>query len=375
MERFSLSGGLVAYLGNWRATPTTEMELGQLQPYDGLVHNGTIANDKELGGLDGEIDSQVLARVLNRTNLQKFTDSLTKVKGSYAIALVSRDTVWAACNYKPLHYWIDDHETLYFSSMARHFEGVVPFGQSPVQLTPYSTIDFLTGKTLPIPRTAAKRAVVVCSGGLDSVTVAAKMRSDGYEVCLLHFRYGCLAETRESSLIPLIAERLGAEYKFLSLPEYSRGSSSLFSDGSGIAEAVAGAEYAHEWVPARNLNMLSAAVAYAESNGYHVVALGNNLEESGSYPDNEEQMTVMLNAIMPYAVQNGYEMRIVSPVGHLMKHEIVKLGLSLEAPYDLSWSCYRGGNRHCGNCGPCYMRQTAFERNSAADPVFRRIAA
>ena len=64
--------------------------------------------------------------------------------------------------------------------------------------------------------------------------------------------------------------------------------------------------------------------------------------------------------------------RLVTPVGRLMKHEIVKQGVKLGVPYDLTWSCYSGGDRHCGECGPCTMRSLAFQRNGRKDPVFNQ---
>ncbi len=119
--------------------------------------------------------------------------------------------------------------------------------------------------------------------------------------------------------------------------------------------------------------MLSLAVAYAEAHGYGVVALGNNLEEAGAYPDNEEQLYIQLNDLMPYVTQNGVAVKIVQPVGHLMKHEVVRAGTECGAPYDVTWSCYHDGPVHCGDCGPCYMRQKAFERNQLDDPAFNHL--
>lgn len=370
MEMYHLSDELLAYLGNWRATPTPEIEKAPLQPYDMLVHNGTISNDKELKALPREVDSQVLPRCLDRTSLQSLVESLSRVVGSYAIGTVSKDksTVFLACNYKPIHYAELDG-TIYFSSMARHFDGVLPFGHSPTRLEPYSAIDLRTHKTLRIPRKSSNRAIVVCSGGLDSTVVATALVRDKFDVCLLHFRYGCHAETKESVSVVKIAESLECSYKFLSVPYTFAGDSSLLVD-KDIAGPVEGAEYAHEWVPARNLVFLSLAIAYAEANGFHYVALGNNLEEAGAYPDNEEQFTDLLDQVASYAVQNGHLMRVLSPVGNLMKHEIVKLGLSIDAPLHLTWSCYKHGDQHCGNCGPCFMRQEAFRRNGVEDPVF-----
>jgi 7-cyano-7-deazaguanine synthase len=194
---------------------------------------------------------------------------------------------------------------------------------------------------------------------------------DGYEVVLLHFQYGCKAETRETERIAKIAEALGCEWKVLPLPYGEMAHDSpLTRGGDDIAPPVEGAEYAHEWVPARNFVMLALAVAFAESHGYHYVALGNNLEESGAYPDNEEEFTHLLDQAVDYAVRDGYQVRILAPAGNLMKHEIVARGVAMNAPFEYTWSCYRGGDTHCGECGPCFMRKTAFDRNDLEDPVF-----
>lgn len=371
-ETYDLPDGRQIVLGNWRATPTPEVQHGLLQPYDGIVHNGTISNDKELGAKDGEIDSEVLPRVINRESVHTIAESLSRVKGSYALGIRGVDTLFLACNYKPLYYYATgvDNDTVYFSSMERHFEGVIKFGHSPKKLAPYSVLDLTTGNACEIPRTWGRKALVVASAGLDSTVVATKLVREGYTVCLLHFRYGCHAQPREETCIRAIASQLGCGWSYVDIPYHSmRGDSPLLSTSPRIAQGAAGAEYAHEWVPARNLVMLSLAVAYAEANGYHVVALGNNLEESGAYPDNEEEFTHLLNGVMPYATQNGYRVDIISPVGHLMKHEIVKLGQQLNTPFHYTWSCYKGGTSHCGECGPCFMRKTAFERNGLKDPV------
>jgi 7-cyano-7-deazaguanine synthase len=370
-EAYTLEDGAVAHLGNWRATPTPELVKGRLQPYDGVVHNGTIANDKELGGLDGEIDSEVLPRILDRRNAASLVDSLLRVKGSYALACVNQRTVLLGCNYKPLYYWSPDEKNWYFSSMSRHFRYVCPRGQAPTQLPPYSVLDLRNGCSAEVPRECRKRAVVVASSGLDSTVTAAILMEHGYEVCLLHFQYGCKATNSEYTAVQKIAETMRCGFMMMGAP-YSimTKTSPLLTGEKEIAGGVAGAEYAHEWVPARNLVFLSLAIAFAESDGYGVVALGNNLEEAGAYPDNEEQMTYLMDKVSDYAVGPGKRVKVLSPVGRLMKHEIVRRGIELGAPLHLTWSCYRGGERHCGRCGPCFMRREAFRRCGAVDPVF-----
>ena len=362
-------GENVARLGNWRATPTTELQAAPSQPYGGVIHNGTIANDVELGNTDGQVDSMILQHVLDRSSFPSFVKSLSKIKGSYALAISSHDGIYLAANYKPIYYFSRPDEGVYFSSMERHLKHLVPFGQAAARLQPYSAMNLQTQEIVPLPRDDGKKALVVCSAGLDSTTVAYKMKADGYDVGLLHFSYGAKAEQPELSRVHQIAKDLEVPLDVLTI-DYSKfsGQSPLLTDRD-IAEGIEGAEYAHEWVPARNLVLLAHAVAYAEANEYTYVALGNNLEESGAYPDNEEEFTNLLDKALDYAVHDGGQVRLLSPVGQLMKHEIVKLGTELGVPWEITWSCYTGSVEHCGSCAPCFMRKVAFERNGLVDPV------
>lgn len=367
-EDYVLADGTRAVLGNWRATPTTEVAVTDLQPYDGVVHNGTIANDKELGNPPGQVDSKVIPRVVDRSSLESFAASLGALVGSYAVAVRAGNTVYLACNYKPI-YFCKIGGAVYFSSMERHFEGVVGHGLRPSKVPPYTAMDLRTGVVVPLPVRRTGRAVVSCSGGLDSTCVAQIMKDRGHEVHLLHFDYGCRATALEVARVERIARALGCTHQVVPLAySHLKGGSPLF-DSSAISGPVAGAEFAHEWVPARNLLMLAYSVAFAEANGYEYVAIGNNLEESGAYPDNEEELTHLFNALLPHAVRAGQRVEVVWPVGSLMKAEIVREGVSRGDPFEHTWSCYNAGEVHCGSCGPCYMRRVAFHRNGLVDPV------
>jgi 7-cyano-7-deazaguanine synthase len=147
--------------------------------------------------------------------------------------------------------------------------------------------------------------------------------------------------------------------------------SPLLGDGeiNRVDEGREGAEFAHEWVPARNFVFIALATAIAEAYGYDYIATGINLEESGAYPDNEMEFIRLLNKVLPYAVGPNKHVELLMPVGHLVKHEIVRLGLEVGAPLHLTWSCYDKGPKHCGRCGPCYMRRWAFKINGVRDPV------
>jgi 7-cyano-7-deazaguanine synthase len=294
--------------------------------------------------------------------------SLGRIKGSYAMGVAGTDRLYLATNYKPI-YLLRLGEAFYFSSMERHLLPLCSPGVRPQRLQPYSAIDLLSLAVADIPREDSRRALAICSSGLDSTTAAYQLKAQGWDVTLLHFTYGCRAETREVERIRQIGEHMGAPVVVLPI-DYSqfKGQSPLLGD-QAIASGAAGAEFAHEWVPARNLVLIAHAVAYAEANGFGAVALGNNLEEGGAYPDNEEEFTHLLDQVLDYAVHDGGRVRLLAPVGKLMKHEIVALGLQLGVPYELTWSCYHAGDAHCGNCGPCYMRREAFRRNRATDPT------
>jgi len=376
----SYEGGRIV-LGNWRATPTPEIDKDfEYQPYDGIIHNGTIANDAELGGIAGEIDSQCLPRVVIRdATLEDFARSLEQIKGSYAIAAVAKSpsrgpTVFLGANYKPLYYAVHDG-VLYFSSMERHLRPVFPWHIGIQKLPAYTCFDpSVTAlasenkRFVKLKRRVTNKCLVIASAGLDS-TVAATMKvREGKDVTLLHFQYGCKAEGPETKAIQRIAEDLGCKLIFRPL-DYSGAQNSTLFTGE-IGGAIEGAEYAIDWVPARNLLMMANACAYAEANGYDEIVLGANLEEGGAYPDNEEEFIHLLNQAFDYAVNEGHKVHISIPLGNLMKYEIVAKGVEFKAPLAETWSCYRGGEHHCGECGPCFMRKTAFERNGLTDPVF-----
>lgn len=366
------------WIGNHRATPTTEVESPkEKQPVGDnnwrFVFNGIIANDAELGIQEGEADTSVIPRVVEPKfrDLTRILEGVVKLKGSYAIAAlhVSTGEIQLACNYRPI--WVVSHPNghFYFSSLRHHLPMYLP----AYRMKPYS-VQFLASSPssgLDIPRIQGNKALVICSSGLDSTAVAAyACHTHGPQlVTLIHFDYGCLATRREISCIKQIAEYLHCSH--IVIPFQSFGSSPLLNPGTVIASDVAGAEYAHEWVPARNLVMLAQTVAYAEAHDYGHIYIGTNLEEAGAYPDNEEQFILDFAALLSNAVQNGVKIEIHTPLGNLMKHEIVPFGLKYNTPFHLTWSCYRGQDKHCGECGPCFMRKTAFERNGLKDPVFQ----
>ena len=359
-----------SWICNHRAIPTTEIESPEFnQPFGNeykIVHNGVISNDKDLGNKEGYIDSYVLSKQLKFSNIDELVTSLKKIRGSYAIAIMKPNgSFYLACNYKPIFYSLDN-DYFIFSSYKEHLSGF----KNVKRVKPYTAIDIETGEIREIEREKYDKAVVICSGGLDSTAVAAYAKQKHKEMVLLHFQYGCIAENKETEAIKKIAKKLKCSYKIMKINfDFMNGNSTLFGKQENISKGIEGAEYANEWVPARNLIMLSLAVGFAEANNYSYIYLGTNLEEGGAYPDNENQFIKDFNNCLYGAVQNGKFVEIRTPLGNLMKHEIVKFGKKYNAPFELTWSCYKNLEKPCGECGPCFMRKTAFARNGLRDPL------
>lgn len=371
-------------IGNCRAEPTTEW-VENKQPEDQqpyalddwiIVHNGTVANDSELRDhtLRTEIDSAAIVEYLNKTMATNLHDLLNVTVGSYAILAVHLPTMrlHVACNYRPI--WVSrTNDRIYFGSN-REFIPREGIGAAPEMMQPYSYSIFdVDGNMIQtmdlLPFTLEKRALVICSSGLDSTVAAQACKNRGDDVTLLHFRYGSRAEGRELTAIRMIAEEMKVPLVVKALPIYDAEDSNLLNPVCDIAGGEKGAEFAHEWVPARNLVMLAIATAYAEAKGFDIIVLGNNLEEAGAYPDNEPEFIDKFNDLLPFAVGDKKRVRVEMPVGNMMKHEIVEYGLRIKAPLHLTWSCYKNGSLHCGVCGPCYMRRKAFEINQVEEVI------
>ena len=384
-------------IANNRAEPTTEYVRYKterdIQPFEGeryvVTHNGIIANDQELEKKyelkrQTRVDSAVLPPLLDKTwdgSLEGLRKVLSEVKGSFALVIGDKkrpDRIFLAQNFKPLYMMYDPElEAFFFTSLDEYF-GVRPTeAKNVTKLEPYSVVEVDVNKNFRslnlLPEKKRKRALVIASGGLDSTVAATKLLREGWEVTLLHFNYRHKAEEREREAVRKIAEYLNVPVIEVDTDLFKMiGHTTLLKEGGEIVKerkGEEGAEFAHEWVPARNLIFYSVAIAIAEAHGYDAVASGINLEEAGAYPDNEMEFVRMLGKVAPYAVGPNKRVEILMPVGNLVKHEIVRLGVEIGAPLHLTWSCYEGGQKHCGRCGPCYMRKWAFKINGLKDPV------
>jgi 7-cyano-7-deazaguanine synthase len=368
--------------------------------YWAVAHNGTIANDRELAEKYGvtkpaAVDSSVLVAILDKIMPQRIDEERLaqflrdEVVGSFALALVhlnSPGQLILARNYKPLFYAVDatsHNRLLWFSSMPQYLQKALPnLTNAPVEVEPYTMTVFtrhdgtVRARNHSLwPRASGRKALVIASAGLDSAVTACELQRQGFEVELLHFKYGSRAQDSEWDYIQRFSKALHMPLRVLDISQVYQqiGHSRLTNTWEGPIntdrQGEAAAELAHEWVPARNLVLLSLATAIADAENFDYIAVGTNLEESGSYPDNEQLMMLHLNRVLANAVNAGHRVRILEPVGHMMKPELVVLGSQNHTPFELTWSCYQSGPTHCGVCGSCFLRKQAFKQAGVTDPT------
>jgi 7-cyano-7-deazaguanine synthase len=224
------------------------------------------------------------------------------------------------------------------------------------------------------------RAVVLLSGGLDSATVLAIAREQGYERYALSFRYGQRHDV-ELAAAERVANDIGvARHVVLDIDLAAFGGSALTDDievphGRDIDEL--GDEIPVTYVPARNTVFLSFALAYAETVEAEAIFLGVNALDYSGYPDCRPEYLDAFQAMAALATKAGVEgnpVRIEAPLLHLTKAEIIQRGLALGVDYALTHSCYDPGETGaaCGTCDSCLLRARGFAQLDRADPALRR---
>jgi 7-cyano-7-deazaguanine synthase len=381
------SSSTIAVIQNYRAEPTTEFvenkSLDDVQPYsyDGyyVVHNGTIANDHEFtDGLElpTKVDSQAIPVALSQG---RFNELVGSQATAYFYEKDGDLTLYR--NYQPLSvFWLPRHNAYVFVSLDEYFtDNVLKQDYVKLDFPPYSSIVLsrnpmmseVTSRRLP---TNGHKAIVVCSGGLDSTVAATIACEECNEITIAHFLYGCQAESQETKAVTKVTQSLQAKFpnkkitlKMFPLDYIKELGGSPLTTGGEIAHGEAGAEFAHEWVPARNTVMIALIAAYCDRYDIGRIYLGLNLEEAGAYEDNNVVYYRFFNDVLDVGTKS--RPRIYNPLDCLMKHEIVKLALKIGAPIEHSWSCYKGGEIHCGDCGPCYLRSKAFKMNGIKDMI------
>ena len=221
-------------------------------------------------------------------------------------------------------------------------------------------------------------AVVLLSGGLDSATVLAIARSEGYQPHALSFRYG-QRHAVELSAAERVARSQGVvSHRVVEIDLRQFGGSALTSDIAVPKKASAdeiGSDIPITYVPARNTIFLSFALAFAEVTGSSDIFIGVNALDYSGYPDCRpeyiEAFQRMANLATKAAVEGNQQVKIHTPLIHLTKAQIIRRGLDLGVDYSLTSSCYDPdpSGAACGRCDSCLLRLKGFAENGVRDPI------
>ncbi|HEY8560288.1 MAG TPA: 7-cyano-7-deazaguanine synthase QueC [Pyrinomonadaceae bacterium] len=218
-------------------------------------------------------------------------------------------------------------------------------------------------------------AIVLVSGGMDSCVTAAIAKNENAEIAFLHISYGQRTEKRERRAFNDIADFYEVERRLdVSIEYLARiGGSSLTDKTIEVTEAdLEAQEIPTSYVPFRNANMLAIATSWAEVLGAERIYIGAVAEDSSGYPDCRPEFYRAFEKTIEKGTKPETNIKIKTPIIDLSKAEIVRQGIALGAPLELSWSCYRSEKLACGTCDSCALRLRGFARAGATDPIAYR---
>jgi 7-cyano-7-deazaguanine synthase len=219
-----------------------------------------------------------------------------------------------------------------------------------------------------------QRAIVLLSGGMDSMVTAAIAARDCREFYFLHINYGQRTQEREMLCFQALQKHFSPKDARSVYWEWFRriGGSSLTDMHIPVPSGDDGDGIPNTYVPFRNALMLSVAVAWAEVIHAGRIYIGAVEEDSSGYPDCREIFFQSFQKTIDTGTKNEFPIRIMTPVLHMSKADIVKLGMELRAPFKHTWSCYQDNEKACGVCDSCKLRIKAFARAGYKDPITYR---
>lgn len=214
-----------------------------------------------------------------------------------------------------------------------------------------------------------KKAVILMSGGLDSV-VAVGFPQDKYEIDLaLTFDYGQKALNEEIVAASNICEYYKIKHKIIKLDWLKEITKSSLVSGESIPTENLGTSQSAKsvWVPNRNGLFLNIAAAYADSYGYDYIIFGANKDEGATFPDNTEEFRVQMTKVFETSTLS--KPKVIAPLINYTKDDIVKIAIENNVPLSLIWSCYGSGEYHCGVCESCLHLKKALITNHREDYI------
>jgi 7-cyano-7-deazaguanine synthase len=201
--------------------------------------------------------------------------------------------------------------------------------------------------------------------------VCASLAVRDFEAAALHISYGQRTEERERQSFLAICQRLRIQDRLMLRNDSLRaiGGSALTDPSIPVPDAeMVGHDVPVTYVPFRNAHFLAVAVSWAEVLGAKKVYIGAVEPDSSGYPDCRPAYYKAFNEVVKAGTKDG-SIEIVTPLIAMRKAEIVRLGLELSAPFDLTWSCYSREDQACGVCDSCVLRLRAFEAAGVKDPI------
>jgi 7-cyano-7-deazaguanine synthase len=231
--------------------------------------------------------------------------------------------------------------------------------------------------------TDQRKAVVLLSGGMDSCvcTAIARERHSASNVALLHAGYGQRTQERERRAFEGIADFYEVRERLVVQLGHFRaiGGSALTDMKISVPEnelgtpGPRGGTIPVTYVPFRNAHFLSVAVSWAEAIGAGAIYIGAVAEDSSGYPDCRSEYYRVFQELIRVGTRPETQIEIVTPVITLKKSEIIRRGIELGAPLQLTWSCYQNEDAACGACDSCLLRLRAFAEAGVPDPIpYRR---
>lgn len=213
-------------------------------------------------------------------------------------------------------------------------------------------------------------ALIICSGGLDSVSLAYRVATEHKLVGLLSFDYG-QRHKKELGFASLCAKRLGVRHQILDIRDVGRNlSGSALTDNVDVPDGhYAEASMKITVVPNRNAIMLAIAFGVAAAQQADAVFIAVHGGDHFIYPDCRSAFIDAFQTMQDHALAGYADIRLYAPYVNMSKADIVSEGARYNTPFEATWSCYKGGDRHCGRCGTCVERREAFDLAGIADPT------
>lgn len=216
-------------------------------------------------------------------------------------------------------------------------------------------------------------AIVLVSGGMDSLAVLAEAKTKHENLALVHLNYGQKTSQKERSCFDKICDHYEIPYKYRKVIDMTFlsqiGGSSLTDEQIAVSLFKGDSdEIPSSYVPFRNTHIIAMAVSWAEVMKAQTIYIGANEEDSPGYPDCRPQYYETYNKLISVGTVAS-NIVVKTPVIHSKKSEIVKLALKLDAPLEHTWSCYARSDKACGVCDSCALRLRGFKEAGVKDPI------